>query len=709
MIMQMEVEECGAACLAMISAYHGKHIPLERVRTDCAISRDGSNALYICNAAERYGFRVNASSCNLAYLYKEATFPCILHWKFTHFVVLTGFSGSHALINDPARGRVRVSQEELNSSFTGICMEFTPTKEFRKEGRQQTVSTYLEKRLKRSFWGLVYVMLSTLFASVTALTLPALYRFFIDSVLPTAENGSLVSGFVFFFLGILLFSIIANIVNELATLRFRGKLTIVSNAEFLWHCLRLPMEFFSQRYSADITNRQSENDFIASTLTESIAPLFSSVLLLIIYIILMARYSLALTGIALVAIICEIASTRLATAQHINYANSTMIDKSAMRANTVNGIEMIETIKALGAENGFFNRWAGISCKLNRSQVDFTHWSTLFQIIPSLLVEIANIIILALGMDLIIKGEFTVGMLLAFQSYMSGFMAPAKRIISSRSNIDQMKTSLTRVGDILAYPEDRGLKGCDVDEETVLEKLQGDIDIQDLTFGYSAQSDPTFSHFSLHIPRGKSIAFVGLSGCGKSTLVKLLCGLYQPWSGQILFDGKLRSAYPHTVMTSSIGVINQEISMFEDTLMENLKMWDRTIDNEVVIQACRDAQIHEEIMLRNGGYDCTVMEGGKNFSGGQLQRFEIARTLALMPTILILDEATSALDAGTEWRIMKKIEERKITQIIVSHRLSAIRDADEIVVFDHGKIVERGQHEALFAAGGPYSHLVTME
>jgi len=702
-VLQMEIEECGAACLMMVLSCFGKHLPLERVRSDCGVNRDGSSAAAIVEAAERYGLVAKAKSCNLSYLKNEAQYPAILHWNFNHFVVLCGFKGSNAIINDPARGRVKVKPDELSSSFTGVMLEFEPGPTFKKEGKPENVLSLLKDRLKGLRTAAAYIMLASLATSAGTLMLPSLYRYFMDRLLISDDGG--IAGFTLLFSLVIAYSVLAEAILDLFSYKLKGKMSLVASSKYLWHSIRLPMDFFSQRYSSDVANRLSENEEISSLITDCMAPFVSSVTLILISIALMCSYSPLMTLVAVLAAVLELLSVRLSSSVNRDYVNSTMVDKAKMRNNTVNGIEMIETIKALGAESGFFSRWAGIGAKLNEEKVKFSKRENAVSMVPAMITEAANLLILTLGISMIIAGRSTLGMFLSFQAYANGFMTPVKNVISSRLALDSMIGSLRRVDDVMRYPEDPALSG----DGAELRKLDGHIEIKNVTFGYNRLEEPIFKDFSLDIKKGSTIAFVGLSGCGKSTLVKLISGLCQPWDGEILFDGKRRNEYKREVMTSSIGVVNQEICVFEDTLMENLKMWDRTIDNGAVIKACRDAEVHEEIMLRGGGYDCSVSQDGRNFSGGQLERLEIARTLAQKPTILILDEASNALDSNTERKIMRRIKARGITTIIVSHRLSAIVDTDEIIVFQRGEIVERGKHSELFAAGGLYSRLVTME
>jgi ABC-type bacteriocin/lantibiotic exporter with double-glycine peptidase domain len=400
---------------------------------------------------------------------------------------------------------------------------------------------------------------------------------------------------------------------------------------------------------------------------------------------------------------------RVISQKRINLTRGQMRDSGKLAATTTSGIQMIETIKASGAENGFFERWAGFQASVNSSAVKSAMLNQYLGALPGALQQIANIAVLILGVMLIMDGTFTVGMLLAFQGFMSSFLAPMDSLIGVGQSVQEMRSSMERVEDVMNYKPDVEYAPQKENEEREYSKLTGVLDMKDVTFGYSRLSEPLIENFNLTIKPGQRIAFVGPSGCGKSTLSKLISGLYRPWSGDIEFDGQPQNHICREVFTGSVAVVDQDIILFEDTIANNIKMWDKSIEDFEMILAARDAGLHSEIVQRDGGYNGMVLESGKNFSGGQRQRLEIARVLAQDPRIIILDEATSALDAKTEYEVISAIKDRGITCIIVAHRLSTIRDCDEIIVMDKGKVIERGKHDELYRTGGLYTQLVATE
>ena len=704
-VMQMEALECGAASLAMIMAYYKKWVPLEQVRLDCGVSRDGSNAKNVLLAARNYGFQAAGFRCETDSLRTEIQLPCILHWNFNHFVVLRGFRGKYAYLNDPARGEIRVGPEEFNRSFTGVCLQITPGPEFEPGGKRKSALAFARKRLTGAGAAVAFVMLSTAIGALFGILNPVFSNFFMDRLL-TGENRELLTPFLILLAVLGAAQILVAWIQAVYSLRINGKMALVGSSSFFWKLLRLPMSFFSQRMSGDVLQRMGSNAAIAGTLVDTFAPLLLNTGMMIFYLVVMLRYSPVLTLVGLVTIVLNLLISQIISHKRVNITRVQLRDSGKLAAATVSGIQMVETIKSSGAENGYFQKWAGYQASVNAAQVRFARLDQYLGMIPALLSSLAGAAVLILGVRQAMDGQFTIGMILSFQGFLSAFMSPAMLLISAGQSIQEMRTEMERVEDVMSYPDDPVFSDAPLTEEQDYSKLSGEVELRHVTFGYSPLSQPLIRDFSLHVNPGSRVAFVGGSGCGKSTLSKLISGLYQPWSGEILFDGKPISQIDRSVFTGSVAVVDQDIVLFEDTIANNIKMWDSSIEDFEMILAARDAQIYDDIMARDGGFSGMLTENGQDLSGGQRQRLEIARVLAQDPTLIILDEATSALDALTEYELVKAIKDRGITCIVIAHRLSTIRDCDEILVLDKGAVVERGTHDELYARGGLYADLI---
>lgn len=703
-VMQMEALECGAASLAMICAYYNKWIPLEQIRVDCGVSRDGANAKNLLVAARSYGFTAKGYRYEPDDLKKNGKFPCIIHWNFNHFVVLDGFKGKKAVINDPAKGTYTVSMETFDKSFTGICLMFEPNENFVPSGKRKSVLSFALKRLSGAKVAVAFVVFTTLISALIGVITPAFSRIFMDRLL-THESPDWFYPFLIALSAMSILQLVIAALEIYYSNRINGKLATIGSSTFMWKVLHLPMDFFSQRLAGDIQGRQGSNAGIANSVVNTFAPLALNAIMMVFYLVVMIRYSWILTLVGLSSLVINAWMASIISKKRVNITRVSMRDAGKLAGATVAGVEMIETIKASGAENGFFERWAGYQASVNAQKIKYAKINQYIGMIPSVVSTITGIVVLTLGVWFAMEGTFTVGMIMAFQGVLSSFSAPATTFISAGQTIQEMRTQMERVEDVMEYREDDCYK-TEVKEESFA-KLKGNIELKNITFGYSRLSDPVIKDFSLNIKPGQRVALVGASGCGKSTISKLVSGLYQPWSGEILYDGKHLSEIDRDVFTGSLAVVDQEITLFEGTIAENIKMWDTSIEDFEMILAARDAQMHEEIMRRDGGFNYRIAEGGKDFSGGQRQRLEIARVLAQDPSIIILDEATSALDAKTEYDLVKAVKDRGITCIVVAHRLSTIRDCDEIIVLDHGVTVERGTHEELYAKGGKYTQLVS--
>ena len=708
-IMQMEALECGAACLAMVLAYYEKWIPLEQVRVDCGVSRDGSNAKNVLRAARSYGLVAKGFRCEPQSLQKNGGFPCIIHWNFNHFVVLNGFKKGKALINDPARGACTVPMEEFDRSFTGICLKFEPGESFVPGGKPKSVLSFAAKRLQGMGTAIAFVILTSMMAMLLNMIRPGFSRVFMDRLL-TGENPSwfypLLGGLAF----VSIVQILGSAINAIYSNKIHGKMEVVGSSTFLWHVLHMPIEFFTQRMTGDIQSRQNSNASIAGNLVNTIAPMALNFALVIFYLVVMVRYSWIMTLVGVASMIINLALARVISNKRINISRVHVRDAAKLDSATVAGVEMIETIKASGAENGYFEKWSGYQASMNTQLVKFTKANLYLTSLPALVSTIMTVIVTMMGVYSAIHGNFTVGMIMAFQGFLTSFTTPATSLINAGQTVSEMRTAMERIEDVMQYPTAPCFqKKASSSTEQSYDKLSGQIELKNVTFGYSPLSEPLIRDFSMSIKPGSRVAFVGASGCGKSTIAKLISGLYQPWSGEISFDGVPIGEIDRNVFTGSVAVVDQDLIIFEESISNNIKMWDESIEDFEMILAANDAQIHEDIMQREGGYQYSLSEGGKNFSGGQRQRLEIARALAQDPTVIIMDEATSALDARTEREVVKAISDRGITCIVIAHRLSTIRDCDEILVLEHGVVVERGSHEELLAKGGKYTALVSSD
>lgn len=698
-VIQMESVECGAASLCMILAYHGKWLPLEEVRTACGVSRDGSSAKSILKAARGYG--LEAAGYRVEPEALEGMQPCIIHWNFEHFVVFRGFKKGKACLNDPAIGPVEVPMEEFERAFTGIALEFSPTEKFEKGGSRTSIFKYVKKHLRGAMSAFWLTMTFGLLTACVSIAVPLFTRIFADEIL-SGRNRDWQTVFLVSMAVMAVFNFFLVILQELYSKRIAGILAMKGNIGFLRHVLSLPMNFFAMRYVGDLQQRRYLNETITNSLVTVLAPQAINVAMLVLYLILMLSYNVALTLIGIIAVVVNIISLQYFAEKRVNLVRSQQRSMAQYYNATVSCIDNMESVKAAGAEAGFFEYWSGLWSQKFNIESEATVRTLKMGLLPTLVLTLVNSTVLILGAYNILCGEMTIGMLLAFQGFMSSFMIPVNAVVTASQSLIEMRSEMESVEDVMKYPSDkRGDNGIMAEG-----KLGGELELRHVTFGYNPLMPPLIEDFNLHLKPGKSVAFVGSSGCGKSTLAKLISGLYKPWSGEILFDGRPIETISQEEMTNSVAVVDQNVVLFDDTIAQNIKMWDQSIEDFTMMMACNDAQIRKDIINRPEGFSTRLIKGGQNFSGGQRQRMEIATALAKEPVILIMDEATSALDPTTEEHVMEAIRIMGATQVIVAHRLSTIRDCDEIIVMDQGKIKQRGTHDELIAQEGMYKELM---
>lgn len=708
-VLQMEVTECGAAALKSVMEYHGLIVPLEEVRIACGISRNGSSARNIVLAAKKYGFKAVGFPKPLEKLGKVA-FPAILYWNFNHFVVLEGMAAGNKefYLMDPARGHRVASFAEFDTSYTGVTLVIEPGENFQKGGKKPSLIQALGQRLKGSGRAVFYLIVLTFFLTLLGLVTPVFTRVFVDQFLVAGLAGWVlplvgVMGLVMGLLGL------GTWLRLHYLLRLETKLALTTTAGFFWHILRLPIEFFTQRHAADISVRVDSNHQVAQLLSNEVAINLFNLVLIIFYVGLMIQYDVVLTVIGVVMASLNMLALRLISRRRTDASAKLLNEQGKFMAATFNGLQIIETLKATGRESDFFARWAGYQAKVNNAEQELGSATEFLTAVPTLLLSINVALILLVGGLRIIAGHLTFGQLLAFQAFVLAFLGPVNQLVNLGSRLQTTEGNINRLNDVLKYPVDRVIEQTAVVRDERRSKLSGRLELNNVTFGYSRLDRPLIKEFSLSLQPGMRVALIGGSGSGKSTIARLVAGVYEPWSGEILFDGKERTSIPRTQIKNSVAMVDQDIYLFEGTIRQNITMWDNTVPDGRVIRAAKDAAIHDDIDARLGAYDHLVEETGSNFSGGERQRLEIARALARNPTILVMDEATSALDPITEKMIDDNIRRRGCTCLIVAHRLSTIRDCDEIIVLDMGRVVQRGTHNQMIQRNGPYARLIKQD
>jgi NHLM bacteriocin system ABC transporter peptidase/ATP-binding protein len=704
-MLQMEAVECGAASLGMILGFYQRHVPLEELRMASGVSRDGSKASNLVKAARNYGLDARGFKKELDDLGDIAT-PYIVFWNFNHFLVVEGFAENKVFLNDPAVGPRIVTSEEFDLSFTGVVLTFKPTASFQAGGQPRKVTHALASRLTGSYAAVLYLVIATAALVLPTAVVPVFSKVFVDSML--------VSGKVLWVKPLLLAMTITLLLKGLLTFlqqyslnRIEAKLSLTSSSRFLWHVLRLPINFFAQRFAGEIGSRVEINDRVAGLLAGELATNLVGILLVGSYAALMFQYDVLLTSISILIALVNVVYLRYIARQRTDNNLRLLQERGKLVGVSTAGLQMIEAIKSTGSESYYFSRWAGYQAKVVEAEQSLGSSTQLLASLAPFLLALNTVAILSFGGVRIIDGALTIGMLLAFQGLTASFSDPVNRLVDLGSQVQEITGDLSRLEDVLHSPLENALSGIEnKDSSRDIKRLEGYVEVANLTFGYSPLEPPLIKDLSFTISPGQRLAIVGGSGSGKSTVAKLLAGLYEPWSGEIRFDGRRRSEYPREAITSSVSLVDQDIFLFAGTARDNLTMWDGTVEELTMVSAAMDAEIHDEIISRPGGYHARVEERGRNFSGGQCQRMELARAFATNPSVLILDEATSALDSRVEESISDHLRQRGCTCVIVAHRLSTVRDCDEIIVLDAGLVVQRGTHEALVAVEGPYSQLI---
>jgi NHLM bacteriocin system ABC transporter peptidase/ATP-binding protein len=709
-VIQMEAVECGAASLGIVLGYYKRFVPLEELRGICAVSRDGSNAANIMRGARHFGLEAKGYRMDLPKLDTIAK-PAIVFWEFRHFLVLEkitrgrfGRGQRRFHINDPASGPRVVDMREFDGSYAGVVLTFSPGPGFRPGGRPSRFLDGLQDRLRGTFWGLALILLASLLLVIPGIATPAFSLVFIDRILGQGSTQYLLP-LVLAMLSATLALIVLTAIQQHYLLRLETKVALSSSARFFRHLLRLPIDFINQRQPAEVARRVASNDLVAQILTRDLANTVLNLVLVAFYSVLMIQYEARLALISIAAALLNIVVLRTVSRARKDAVAKLQAERGKLIATSFNTLQQIETIKAAGLESASFQRWAGFETKVVNSEQKLGIPSALLTVVPPLLATLNSALILLVGGLKAADGAITVGLLVAFQSLLNGFSRPVTQLTNLGGRIQEATAEVTRLRDVERYP----IAPIFTDPPPARppqRRLDGQLELRHASFGYNPTAPPLLKDLSLTLQPGRRVAIVGSSGSGKSTVGKLIAGLYPPRSGEILFDGRTRTELGRVVSAVSVAYVDQEVFLFEGTVRDNITLWDRGIPDDVVVAALRDAEIYDVISQRPGAIDSMVSEGGRNFSGGQRQRLELARALATEPSLLILDEATSALDARTERAVDGNLRRRGCACVIIAHRLSTIRDADQILVIELGAVVQSGRHEELLAVPGVYADLI---
>ncbi len=708
-VLQMEVAECGAAALGIILGYYGRTVSLAELRRECGVSRDGSQASHLLAAARRYGMTAKGFSTDLDALHRFSP-PYIVFWNFNHFLVVEGFRRGRVYLNDPATGPRRVSLEEFSEAYTGLVFVLEPGPDFKRGGRKPSMFPSLWDRLKGSAGVLVYCVLLGFLLVLPGLAFPAFAQIFVDNILVEGMRDWLRP----LILGMILTALLRGLLSGLQLRYLRAlkiKLAVTMSSRFLWHALRLPVSFYQQRFAGEISGRMNLNEKVAEVLSGRLTTTVIDLVMIVFYALAMLLYDVVLASIGIAFAVLNLLALRWISRRRVDANLRVLQEFGKVGGLSIAGLQGMETLKASALESHFFARWAGYYAKALNAQQELGVTNLKLGMLPTFLSALTSLLVLVVGGVKVINGSFSIGMLVAFQSLMQSFMLPVSNIVGLGATIQELEGDLNRLEDVLHHSTD---PQTDKDNTVgsggaTASRLEGYLELRNVTFGYNRVAPPLIENLSLSIKPGQRIALVGASGSGKSTIAKLVCGLYEPWEGEILFDGKPRSMIPRPVLATSIAMVEQDIFLFEGSVRDNLTLWDSTVPHFNLAHACRDAVIYETVTSLPGGFDGPLIEGAANLSGGQRQRLEIARALVNSPSILVMDEATSALDAETERMIDQHLRRRGCSCLIVAHRLSTIRDCDEIIVFRQGKVAERGTHEELWRMQGVYSQLISSE
>lgn len=712
---QMQKCECGSTSLGMILAYYGKWVPQEDLRQYCGVSRDGANGLNIYEAAEHYGLEVKAYRTVFMKIRNEKTYPCILHWKGCHFVVLCGFRGDNAVINDPAEGRILVNMDEFAKYFSGTVFCFKKREDFVADGVRVSTVQLVKESFAKAPKSLLLTLILSLIGSILVLFRPALDRFYYDVILADnvlSLNETSISAYYADFISfpfilvasaVFFLELLSIFINESVNMRISGKQAIIGNTGYMWKVINMPVTFFYSRSAGDVHYRKQTASTIIKKLIDLVIPLLFEIVMVVFYAFLMLKYDFKLGALGLLTIGFYLLSNYYVMQKQTKYARKQSITSAQLYNTTMTASKMIETIKKGGNENSFLGKWISIYSSCSNTNVKMFETQIYAEFWASTINMLSSVLVLFIGIVYILNGKWSIGMLMAFQGFQNGCSDNLIKFNDTRKELNLIRPSIERMDDVYKYDEKEiwSERENDADED-----IKGEIEVRDLSFRYYPLGQDVLKNISLKIQKGERIAIIGKSGCGKSSLIKLLMGLYIPTNGCVMYDGKELSSISKKRFNSNVQCVEQECLFFSDSIMDNIRMWDSSIDRYEVFKSAQDASINDEIQSRPNGYEYICNENASDFSGGQRQRIEIARAFVMNPKVLILDESTNALDLVNESKVLDACEKRGITCIFVTHRVSVMNRCDRILIMESGEIVEEGSPQELEKSSERYQSLI---
>ena len=723
---QMTPGENGATALFMILGYFRKYVSMDELREVCIASRNGSSPEQLKAAAEGYGLLCDVKNESIEELEKEKL-PVIVRWRKRFYVIVTSIGKKNIKVIDPAKGEYKTPRDFFEKHYGGITLSFEKGPDFVADGKKESMFSLIKDRITPIIKPIIAMVILTLICIWLDMKMSEGMKTFMDSII--ADNGwikeltekygkpfdlndessmrkAVAAIFTFIlYLGTLLnlfFTIRKNrVVNETSR-----KMTALSSSRMIKKMLSLPLNFFEQYSAGELMGRLDSNEKLEQSIMNSLVPRMINTMMTIFYFFFLFSYDKTITILCLGIELINFAIILKLQEKNAIISRSNASSSNELNSSVLNGMNMIETIRSTGSEKDFYNAWYSSLLQVKDSQLSSQRISRITSVVDSVHSFLIQAVRLFVGAYFIGMGRLTLGTMSLFMNVFNNMRSSLSSALSSMNAMQVMRTNIERVNDIMNRPSPEEIP---LEEGVEYDKLSGDISVRNVSYRYNKGDDPALDDVSLDVKKGQMIALVGSTGCGKSTLLKIMAGLYAPQGGEVFYDGKKRDEIPDTVFHSSIVTVDQEAVTFDDTVYNNIQMWDETIEDFEVILAARDAQIHERIVSDKNGYNVKIQENGLNFSGGEIQRMELARALAHEPTVLFLDEFTSALDALTEDKVIRSIREKGTTCIIVAHRLSTIVDCDRIYVMNKGKIVEQGTHRELYALDGLYKKLVSSQ